>query len=233
MGLFIFIIMVVFSLLIMFYVNKTNETPQSHSVEMDVPNPSKASKEKVLNFIDIQPSYVIEQVYQKFISYKVDFNGMEKYYIQKKNDKFDFNKAMNECYPSSNRKTIIKNTEELDFTYFEKKKPPSKTYLRDSKIPNKFLHPRKELEDKSHYFYNKKIVISGSFKNFPYRAEIAKILWEVGADVDMKVTEKTNILLSGNGVGWKKLETAQTNGVEIMSEETFLNHFPNYETTFQ
>jgi len=225
----IFIILIVVALL--YFLSQKNKS-DSHTIEMDVPRPNKAPFEKVLLFIDTKSINVIKQVYDQFKNLDIDFNGMEKYYKQKLNGTFNFKKALNE----NNKKLIetkkVDAIEELNFDHFNKNKVPSKSQQRDSKIPNKLLHQKKSITDTSHYFYGKKIVISGTFNNFPYRAEIAKLLWEVGADVDMKVTANTTILLAGKGVGWKKLETAKNEGILIMNEERFISYFPDYVNTF-
>lgn len=223
----LFIFLILGLILIIFISKKKPVNDQQRSIEMDVPNPSKAKSERVLRFIDNQPIEVIDQVYSKFKKMDLDFNGLEKYYFQKINGNFKLEKALKET-----NKEVTKVPKDVDFDHFKTKKVPSKAYLTSSKIPRKLLTPKKDLENTSHFFYGKKIVISGTFENFPYRAEIAKMLWEIGADVDTAVNQRTDFLLSGNGVGPSKLQKAENFGAEIIDENQFLTYFPDYETTF-
>lgn len=95
-----------------------------------------------------------------------------------------------------------------------------------NKIQRKHLYPKKGIEEGTHFFTGKKVVISGMFDHFYQRDEMAKWLWEVGADVDTQVTENTDFLIAGEGVGWRKKEIADTYGAIIMNEEEFISYFP-------
>lgn len=104
--------------------------------------------------------------------------------------------------------------------------------LKTNKISRKFLYPKKEVCDSSNYFYKKKVVITGTFLNFPYRNEMAMMLWEVGADIDTAVTERTDILIIGDNAGWSKQEKVLEMQTECIDEEIFLRYFPNYKPKF-
>ena len=67
------------------------------------------------------------------------------------------------------------------------------------------------VENKDNPFYKKKVVISGTYENWPDRNDLASIIKSMGADIDTNVTVKTNILIAGAGVGPKKLEKMQAN----------------------
>lgn len=96
------------------------------------------------------------------------------------------------------------------------------------KIDSKYLYPRKDLEDTSHYFYGKKIVITGRFEKIYHRNKIAKLLWEVGADVDTSIGKKTDIVILGSyDVGPKKMEQVIEQQIQIIREDEFISHFPN------
>lgn len=100
--------------------------------------------------------------------------------------------------------------------------------LSNRKIDSELLKPRKDLEDTSHFFYGKKVVITGKYEQYLSRNTMAKLLWEVGADIDTTVTKNTDIMIIGfSGVGPKKMEKAIEHGVQIMRETEFLQHFPN------
>lgn len=104
--------------------------------------------------------------------------------------------------------------------------------LKTNKISRKYLYPRKDIVDTSHYFYRKKVVITGSFTNFPYRNEMAMMLWEVGADVDTAVSERTDILIIGDNAGWSKQEKVLEMQTECIDEDIFLRYFSDYKPKF-
>lgn len=82
----------------------------------------------------------------------------------------------------------------------------------DNRIERKYLFPKKYMDELTKdFFWHKKVVMTGSFERYPIRNELAKIFWEFGADVDTRVSDKTNILVLGQGYGYKKFEQAQAN----------------------
>lgn len=95
------------------------------------------------------------------------------------------------------------------------------------KIDRKFLFPKKEVEDTSSEFYRKKVVITGDFKYFQTRNQIAEILYNLGADIDTSVTEKTDYLIKGEKCGWSKEAKAIDFGVIIYTEQVFLQKIKN------
>lgn len=103
---------------------------------------------------------------------------------------------------------------------------------KSNKIPSEYLKPKQDLEDTSSYFYGKKVCISGQLSKFPYRAELAKHLWEVGADVQVNVGKTCMILISGEGVGPTKLQNAKEQGIEIMDEITLDKKLNGFKSKF-
>ncbi|SEG31110.1 BRCT domain-containing protein [Flavobacterium urumqiense] len=95
----------------------------------------------------------------------------------------------------------------------------------EKKLEKQYLYPKKDVEDKSHFFYGKKVVITGDFKYFADRNEISKLLWEVGADVDTGVGKKTQVLIVGNNPGPSKIMTAEDMGLDLVTENEFLKLF--------
>lgn len=80
------------------------------------------------------------------------------------------------------------------------------------RIKGNVLVPNIEpVEDKENPFFNKKVVISGTYKNWTNRIWLADLMKELGADVDSTVSKKTNYLLAGDGVGPNKLEKMEQN----------------------
>ena len=93
--------------------------------------------------------------------------------------------------------------------------------FKKNKIDSIYLKPKKDAND-TNMFYKKKVVITGIFDYFVDRNELAKILYDSGADIDMVVSQKTNYLISGKDSGWKKLEQAKEFGIMIFNEEEIL-----------
>lgn len=72
------------------------------------------------------------------------------------------------------------------------------------------------------YFTGKKVVISGTYQMWPDRKELAQIIKSFGADIDSSVSDKTNILCAGNGVGPSKMDKMQKN-IEAGKDAVILN----------
>lgn len=104
--------------------------------------------------------------------------------------------------------------------------------FKQNEIPSEYLKPKKEGGDPNHFFYGKKVCISGSLDNFPYRAELAKHLWDIGADVDTGVGKTCNILISGEGVGPSKLKHAKAGGVQIMHEPELMEKLNGFKSKY-
>lgn len=123
--------------------------------------------------------------------------------------------------PKRKRNSTSEDDNEYDWTSFATKP-----------IDSKHLRPQKNLYDSGHFFSGKKVVITGNFNHFVYKDELAKLLWEVGADVDTSVSKRTNYLIKGNDPGWKKLEKADEYGVKVLTEMQFLEIFPDYKSPY-
>lgn len=95
----------------------------------------------------------------------------------------------------------------------------------EKKISEAYKYPIQDLEDTSHYFFNKKVVITGTFENFPMRDEMAKMLHSVGADVNGSISKKTNYVIVGSNAGPRKLEKIEELQISIINEEEFINLF--------
>jgi len=228
------ILSLLFLIIYIFYsTNKKTKESKSFLIkkEVIVPNPAIASKEKIIEYLENTPSYIVLGVYNEFTeNLNIDFNGTEHWYLQKIDYNFNANEARKSLNNPSSKIDIPDNVE---FPFANKVNVNKQIRNKNrNKIPSKFLKPLKDLKDTSHFFYKKKVLISGTFNLFPHRAEIAKMLWEVGADVDTGVSKNLDILIIGDDAGWKKLEEAENQSVLIINEETFLSYFPNYERLF-
>gem|GEM_PF-2245113 len=76
--------------------------------------------------------------------------------------------------------------------------------------------------DPNSYFYGKTIVLTGTLTRYS-RDEMTDILEGIGAKVSGSVSKNTDILIAGASAG-SKLDKAEKLGVEIMDEETAINH---------
>ena len=138
----------------------------------------------------------------------------------------------------------ISNTTEDNYDYHLHKHPLAEDNYEDDnssidsgsyslpyyqkKISKKYLEPKKEIKNVHNYFARKKILFTGDLDNFPDREDAAKILWELGADVDTQLSERINIVIKGNNPGEAKLE--QINNlkrkginIEFIDENKFIN----------
>ncbi len=72
------------------------------------------------------------------------------------------------------------------------------------------------------FFSGKKVVLTGTLKNFS-RDEASEIIERQGGSTSSSVSKATNIVLAGENAG-SKLDKARSLGIYIMSEEEFLKH---------
>lgn len=96
--------------------------------------------------------------------------------------------------------------------------------LRAKKIKTEFLRPKKGAED-INAFYKKKVVITGDFNRFPDRNDLAQLIFDSGADIDMCVTERVSYMIAGENAGWMKLEKAKKFDIVIFNEKQILKIF--------
>lgn len=73
--------------------------------------------------------------------------------------------------------------------------------------------------DESNYFFNKKIVLTGSLQEYT-RDQASKILEDLGAHVVSSVSKATDLVLCGKDPG-SKYDKAKKLGIRILSEEEF------------
>ena len=92
-------------------------------------------------------------------------------------------------------------------------------------IPSELKQIKTDVEDTTHFFYHKKVVITGIFEKFPFREQMAKLLHEVGADVNTTISKRTDYVIIGENAGHKKLEKIAELGIETIDEKRFLEIF--------
>ena len=88
------------------------------------------------------------------------------------------------------------------------------------------------VEDIDNPFYNKKIVISGTFENYPIRNDLALLLKKYGADINGSISKETNIFIAGSAWGPKKMEKVEQlkndgYNIKIMNENDLINELIN------
>ncbi len=81
--------------------------------------------------------------------------------------------------------------------------------------------------DESSYFFNKKVVLTGTLEKFG-RKEATVLLENLGAHVSGSVSKATDIVIAGSEAG-SKLDKAQKLGIEVMNEDEFISHLPENE----
>ena len=96
--------------------------------------------------------------------------------------------------------------------------------LQGRKIDGKFK-VKKEVVDKSHIFFDKKVVITGEFPSFNNRNELAEMLQNVGADVNSTISSKTDYVIVGQKAGPKKLELIKKYQIKTINEHEFIKLF--------
>lgn len=116
-------------------------------------------------------------------------------------------------------------------------KPPQKG-PSVQKITGDLLQPSTECCNCDNPFFGKKVVISGTYSNWPNRKELAKRIKDLGADIDSAVSTKTNFLFAGSGVGPSKLTKMQKNineGKEaaILREDEIIEMLIEANTDFE
>ncbi len=90
-----------------------------------------------------------------------------------------------------------------------------------------------EVENKETPFFQKKVVITGVLDSYPVREDLANLLKKYGADINSSISQKTNIVIVGNGAGpskLKKIEELNANGcaIRIIREPELLQIFSEF-----
>lgn len=82
-----------------------------------------------------------------------------------------------------------------------------------------FIQDLSSVKECDTVFYNKKVVISGVFEDWPVRNDLAAKLKSLGANVQSAVSKTTDILIIGNNPGPAKLQQAQQYEIKIIEEK--------------
>lgn len=103
-----------------------------------------------------------------------------------------------------------------------KRKAPKQ---RARKIPAEYINPNLEIEDQSHLFFGKIIVITGSFDSYPDRSVMAKLIYSVGGDNNTSISRKTDFVVVGKSPGPSKMKKVEELGITIIDEREFKELF--------
>jgi DNA polymerase-3 subunit epsilon len=98
----------------------------------------------------------------------------------------------------------------------------SETFV-SKKINSSLIYPTEKPKYENHYFYSKKVVITGEFTSFPkQRNKLAQILFDCGADINTAISKNTDLVLVGTGAGTKKMEKISALNIAMMNEEELI-----------
>ncbi len=109
--------------------------------------------------------------------------------------------------------------------------------FENRKIESAYLYPKKDIIRKIRHnpFLRKKVLITGLFDNFYERNDLAKILWEYGADIDTALSERIDIILMGEEPGQNKVEFVNYSmgkpDIRIIKEPELLEIFQNIDNS--
>ena len=105
----------------------------------------------------------------------------------------------------------------------ERRRSESKS--REKKIPSELAKPNLEVDDKTHLFFGKKVVYTGTFDLISDRTIIAKLIHAAGGDNNSSISGKTDFVIVGQNAGWAKMEKIQKLGIKTLNESEFLKLF--------
>lgn len=96
--------------------------------------------------------------------------------------------------------------------------------LQERKIQSEFKK-QIDVDDKSHLFYNKTVVLTGEFPSFENRNIMAKMLQDVGANLNTSISKKTDFVIVGFKAGPKKMLLIEEFQIKTFSEHEFIKLF--------
>lgn len=127
----------------------------------------------------------------------------------------------NVTYVKNELLTAIQETQEYkNDRIFNGLTSSDRDFLERQKIDKSLL--RQDLSsviNKDTIFYNKKVVLTGVFSQYPVRSELAEKIQKLGADINTSISKKTEIVCLGwDGVGpakMEKIKILQASGYDI------------------
>jgi DNA polymerase III subunit epsilon len=90
------------------------------------------------------------------------------------------------------------------------------------------LKPKNEVDNPCNPFYKKKVVFTGVLQTMS-RDQAAKLVQELGADIDISVNKRTDFVIVGQGAGPSKLKKtddliASGSSIRILNETEFISN---------
>ena len=95
-----------------------------------------------------------------------------------------------------------------DLAYYDIKDVMSEEGREKRKYVHDTLMPldEEDVKNRDTIFFQKKVVITGTFENYPVRNELGELLKQLGADMNTSISKKTDIVIIGVGAGPSKLQ---------------------------
>jgi len=114
----------------------------------------------------------------------------------------------------------------LEFVASTEKKDPWTELFGAKHFDSRLLKPDLEGKNKDNPFYNKRVVFTGDLVGME-RAVAAQLIQALGADINVAISKRTNIVIVGRAPGpskMKKIEALMADGcdIQVMKEEEFL-----------
>ena len=122
-------------------------------------------------------------------------------------------------YKNSNSVSETTKNKNSNYSWEMKGEYESKLYDKSLKIPNL------DIDDKSHVFYDKRIVITGGFDHFDNRREMAQLIKDVGGDNNTAISKKTDFVIVGENPGPSKMKKIAALEIKTFSELEFIDLF--------
>lgn len=99
-------------------------------------------------------------------------------------------------------------------------------YYNNKLIDPIYLSKNKNINYNIHFFTDKKIAITGVFKKFNSRNEVARLLWDQGAVIDTTFNSNTDYLIVGTyGLDAVKVKSAFYLNIKVLTEDELLRYF--------
>ncbi len=129
-----------------------------------------------------------------------------------------FEDAIKEGFSFTHIEGISESLNSAIYEWYEK--PFNQNTLHALMVELEFKGEKKKSEGNSNPFFDKQIVVTGTFENFE-RPALIKLLESLGAVIHSSVNKSIDYLIYGNLPGSKKIGLAIENGVSMISEQKF------------
>jgi NAD-dependent DNA ligase len=148
--------------------------------------------------------------------------GLKKYDYFKKYINYFQDLALDDLIRYNGLKATSKKTKKRTNSSYDFEKQGeynSKIISKDLKKPNL------DIEDKSHIFYNKKVLITGKFEKFDDRDEMSALIKSVGGLNKSSISKSLDYVIVGSEAGPAKLKVIEENSIKTFNEQEFIELF--------